>query len=53
VYREPGFPGAEDLGNLFHFTHDFAAAFCAARRAVRPRGTRPVAGILSKGGAFS
>jgi hypothetical protein len=25
------FPGAEDLGNMFQFKHDFAAEFCAAR----------------------
>jgi len=31
VYRGLGFPGAEDLGNMFHFNHDFADVFCAAR----------------------
>jgi hypothetical protein len=30
-YRKLGFPGAEDLGNMFQFNRDFEAAFCAAR----------------------
>ena len=31
VYRCFGFPGAEDLGNMFQFNRDFAQAFCGAR----------------------
>ncbi len=31
VYRGLGFPGAEDLGNMFQFKRDFNDAFCAAR----------------------
>ncbi|MGE5247165.1 MAG: NmrA/HSCARG family protein [Verrucomicrobiota bacterium] len=31
VYRAFGFPGAEDLGNMFQFKRDFEAAFCGAR----------------------
>jgi len=31
VYRGFGFPGADDLGNMFQFNRDFAEAFCAAR----------------------
>jgi uncharacterized protein YbjT (DUF2867 family) len=31
VYRGFGFPGAEDLGNMFQFNRDFADMFCAAR----------------------
>ena len=31
VYRSFGFPGAEDLGNMFQFNRDFADMFCAAR----------------------
>ena len=31
VYRGLGFPGAEDLGNMFQFTHDYSEAFCWAR----------------------
>jgi uncharacterized protein YbjT (DUF2867 family) len=42
VYRGFGFPGADDLGNMFQFKHDFNQAFCAARsvpfsRALNPR----------------
>ena len=31
VYRGLGFPGAEDLGNMFQFKHDFEADFCGSR----------------------
>jgi uncharacterized protein YbjT (DUF2867 family) len=41
-YRKYGFPGADDLGNMFQYKHDFEAAFCGARdvgfsRALNPR----------------
>jgi uncharacterized protein YbjT (DUF2867 family) len=31
VYRTFGFPGADDLANMFQFNRDFSAEFCAAR----------------------
>ena len=31
VYRGFGFPGAEDLGNMFQFNRDFEQDFCGAR----------------------
>jgi uncharacterized protein YbjT (DUF2867 family) len=31
MYRSFGFPGAEDLGNMFQFKRDFEQAFCGAR----------------------
>jgi len=31
VYRGFGFPGADDLGNMFQFKRDFEKDFCAAR----------------------
>lgn len=31
VYRSFGFPGAEDLGNMFQFKRDFNEDFCGAR----------------------
>ena len=31
VYRSFGFPGAEDLGNMFQFNRDFEADFCGVR----------------------
>ena len=31
VYRGFGFPGADDLGNMFQFKHDFEKEFCGAR----------------------
>lgn len=31
MYRKAGFPGAEDLGNMFQFKHDFESVFCGAR----------------------
>lgn len=30
-YRKLGFPGADDLGNMFQYKHDFETEFCAAR----------------------
>jgi len=42
VYRGLGFPGADDLGNMFQFKHDFEDYFCGARsldgtKALNPR----------------
>jgi len=42
VYRGLGFPGADDLGNMFQFKHDFEEYYCSARpidavRALNPR----------------
>ncbi|PKL84298.1 MAG: nucleoside-diphosphate sugar epimerase [Ignavibacteriae bacterium HGW-Ignavibacteriae-3] len=31
TYRGFGFPGADDLGNMFQFTHDFEEYFCGVR----------------------
>ena len=31
VYRSFDFPGADDLGNMFQFKHDFEDMFCGAR----------------------
>jgi len=31
VYRKFGFPGADDLGNMFQFNHDFEDYFCKVR----------------------
>lgn len=31
VYRGLGFPGADDLGNMFQFYHDFEDYFCGVR----------------------
>jgi len=31
VYRSFGFPGADDLGNMFQFKRDFEAYYCGAR----------------------
>jgi hypothetical protein len=31
VYRGLGFPGAEDLGNMFQFKHDFEDYYCGRR----------------------
>jgi uncharacterized protein YbjT (DUF2867 family) len=31
AYRSFGFPGAEDLGNMFQFTTEFEAEYCGAR----------------------
>jgi hypothetical protein len=31
VYRSFGFPGADDLGNMFQFKRDFEKDYCGAR----------------------
>ncbi|MFO7524669.1 MAG: hypothetical protein R6W68_04385, partial [Ignavibacteriaceae bacterium] len=31
AYRGLGFPGADDVGNMFQFKHDFEKDFCGAR----------------------
>jgi len=41
VYRGLGFPGAEDLGNMFQFNRDFADDFCAARSLAFSRRMNP------------
>jgi uncharacterized protein YbjT (DUF2867 family) len=41
VYRGFGFPGAEDLGNMFQFKRDFNDAFCGARNVEVARALNP------------
>jgi uncharacterized protein YbjT (DUF2867 family) len=41
VYRGFGFPGAEDLGNMFQFKRDFQDVFCGARSIDKTRELNP------------
>ncbi|HET7204511.1 MAG TPA: NmrA/HSCARG family protein [Steroidobacteraceae bacterium] len=41
VFRNLGFPGADDLGNMFQFNHDFSDRFCAARSVEFSRSLNP------------
>lgn len=41
AYRQLGFPGADDLGNMFQFKHDFEADFCGARSVEFSRSLNP------------
>jgi uncharacterized protein YbjT (DUF2867 family) len=41
VYRSFGFPGAEDLGNMFQFKRDFEEYFCGARNLGAARSLNP------------
>jgi uncharacterized protein YbjT (DUF2867 family) len=41
AYRKFGFPGAEDLGNMFQFKRDFQEVFCGARNPDIARGLNP------------
>ena len=41
VYRGFGFPGAEDLGNMFQFKRDFEQDFCTARNIDVARSLNP------------
>jgi uncharacterized protein YbjT (DUF2867 family) len=41
VYRSFGFPGAEDIGNMFQFKRDFETVFCGARNPAVARALNP------------
>jgi uncharacterized protein YbjT (DUF2867 family) len=41
VYRKFGFPGADDIGNMFQFKHDFNDVFCGARNLALSRSLNP------------
>ena len=41
VYRGFGFPGADDLGNMFQFKRDFESVFCGARNLDQSRALNP------------
>lgn len=41
VYRSFGFPGADDLGNMFQFKADFEEVFCGARDLSTSRSLNP------------
>ena len=41
VFRSFGFPGADDLGNMFQFTRDFEEVFCGARNPDVSRALNP------------
>jgi len=41
VYRSFGFPGADDLGNMFQFKRDFESVFCGARHLDMARALNP------------
>lgn len=41
VYRGLGFPGAEDLGNMFQFFHDFENDFCGVRNVEKSKSINP------------
>jgi uncharacterized protein YbjT (DUF2867 family) len=41
AYRKLGFPGADDLGNMFQFKHDFNDCFCSARKLDFSRSLNP------------
>jgi uncharacterized protein YbjT (DUF2867 family) len=41
VYRSFGFPGADDIGNMFQFKHDFEDDYCGARDLETTRSLNP------------
>ncbi len=41
AFRSFGFPGADDLGNMFQYKHDFNREFCAARDLAVTRSLNP------------
>ncbi len=42
AYRKLGFPGAEDLGNMFQFKRDFEEYYCGARNIEFTRSLNPI-----------
>jgi uncharacterized protein YbjT (DUF2867 family) len=42
TYRSLDFPGADDLGNMFQFNHDFEDYFCGARSVADSRSLNPL-----------
>ena len=48
VYRTFGFPGADDLGNMFQFNHDFADEFQGARSVEFSRRLNPAMQTFSQ-----
>ncbi|MFL6722470.1 MAG: NmrA/HSCARG family protein [Sphingomonas sp.] len=48
AYRALGFPGADDLGNMFQFKHDFNQMYCASRSIERTRALSPKLQTLSQ-----
>ena len=42
TYRSLDFPGADDLGNMFQFSHDFEDYFCGARNLDESRSLNPL-----------
>jgi len=45
AYRKLGFPGADDLGNMFQYKHDFQQVFCGPRDPKIARALHP--GLLT------
>ena len=41
AFRALGFPGADDLGNMFQYKHDFNREYCAARDVAFTRSLNP------------
>ena len=41
IYRSVGFPGADDLGNMFQFKRDFESVFCGVRNLDQSRALNP------------
>ncbi|MFI5210925.1 MAG: NmrA family NAD(P)-binding protein, partial [Gemmatimonadales bacterium] len=41
VYRSFGFPGADDMGNMFQYKRDFQEAYCGSRSVERSRALFP------------
>jgi uncharacterized protein YbjT (DUF2867 family) len=41
AFRKLGFPGADDLGNMFQYKHDFEREFCGARPVEQARKLYP------------
>jgi uncharacterized protein YbjT (DUF2867 family) len=47
-YRALGFPGADELGNMFQFKRDFEVSYCARRDLARARALHPQMSTFSE-----
>jgi uncharacterized protein YbjT (DUF2867 family) len=47
-YRALGFPGADELGNMFQFQRDFEVSYCARRDLARARALHPQMSTFSE-----
>ena len=51
VYRGFGFPGADDIGNMFQYNAELETAYCGARNVSESRALAPLGSASADSGA--